>query len=193
MGPAEWETFYVIVGSSAAALTGLQFVVVALSADVTVGHGSDVEVFATPTIVHFCAVLLIAASIAVPRQTPRTLAVCLAAIGIFGLVYVVAVTMRVGRSTGYMPVLEDWIFHSILPIAAYTIILTSGIGASSHEGGALYFIAAAAVLLLLVGIHNAWDAAVYISQAKRRRIEDAEASAVPSSGTAGGVEDAEEP
>ena len=29
----EWESFYVIVGSSAAALTGLQFVVVALSAD----------------------------------------------------------------------------------------------------------------------------------------------------------------
>ena len=30
---AEWESFYVIIGSSAAALTGLQFVVVALSAD----------------------------------------------------------------------------------------------------------------------------------------------------------------
>lgn len=29
----EWETFYVIVGSSAAALTGLMFVVIALSAE----------------------------------------------------------------------------------------------------------------------------------------------------------------
>ncbi len=28
-----WETFYVIVGSSAAALTGLQFVVIALIAE----------------------------------------------------------------------------------------------------------------------------------------------------------------
>ena len=29
-----WESFYVIVGSSGAALTGLQFVVIALLADV---------------------------------------------------------------------------------------------------------------------------------------------------------------
>jgi len=193
MVPAEWETFYVIVGSSAAALTGLQFVVVALSAEVTVGAGSDVEVFATPTIVHFCAVLLIAASISVPRQTPGTLATCLAAIGILGLIYIVAITARVGRATGYLPVLEDWIWHSILPIVAYTSVLVAGIAASWHEVGALYFVAVSAVLLLLIGIHNAWDAAVYISQAKRRRIEAAESSTVASGGTAGGIENAEEP
>ena len=29
----EWETFYVIIGSSAAALTGLMFVVIALNAE----------------------------------------------------------------------------------------------------------------------------------------------------------------
>ena len=76
---AEWESFYVIVGSSAAALTGLQFVVIALSADTgTEGLSTGSAVFATPTVVHFCAVLLIASILCVPRQTPFSLAACLA-------------------------------------------------------------------------------------------------------------------
>ena len=70
---AEWETFYVIIGSSAAALTGLQFVVIALSAEQKVLNSTGPEAFATPTIVHFCSVLIIAAILSVPRQTPATL------------------------------------------------------------------------------------------------------------------------
>jgi hypothetical protein len=37
---AEWESFYVIVGSSSAALTGLQFVVIALVADLIGIHNA---------------------------------------------------------------------------------------------------------------------------------------------------------
>src|SRR6266568_8592252 len=47
-----WESFYVIVGSSAAALTGLQFVVMALvSSTQRRTGGSEVSTFGTPTIV----------------------------------------------------------------------------------------------------------------------------------------------
>ena len=53
-----WANFYVIVGSSGAALTGLQFVVIALIAETTRRSNPDtIGVFGTPTIVHFCAVL----------------------------------------------------------------------------------------------------------------------------------------
>jgi hypothetical protein len=51
---AGWENFYVIVGSAAGALIGLQFVVVRLVADspaLRVAEG--VAAFATPAIVHF--------------------------------------------------------------------------------------------------------------------------------------------
>ena len=166
--PAEWETFYVIIGSSAAALTGLQFVVVALSADAErIGGGPETEVFGTPTIVHFCAVLLIAAFLSVPRQTAGSLALCLAAEGLGGLIYAVIVKIRLGREMRYVPVLEDRIFHIVLPFAAYATLFVSGIATNWHEVGALYFVAAAALVLMLVGIHNAWDAALYIAMAKR--------------------------
>src|SRR5882724_2558635 len=57
---AEWENFYVIVGSSAAALTGLMFVVIALIADSAPAAATprSIAAYTTPTIVHFCAALL---------------------------------------------------------------------------------------------------------------------------------------
>ena len=65
---AGWENFYVIVGSSAGALIGLQFVVITLIAEIPVVR--DVErassAFATPTIVHFGSVLLLSAVISAP-------------------------------------------------------------------------------------------------------------------------------
>jgi len=65
-----WESFYVIIGSSAAALTGLQFVVIALVTETRQRTSTNtVDAFATPTIVHFCAVLLVAAVLSAPWPT----------------------------------------------------------------------------------------------------------------------------
>jgi len=66
---AAWESFYVIVGSSAAALTGLQFVVMVLGAEISaVGTVHTTRAFGTPTVVHFCAVLLNAAILSASRH-----------------------------------------------------------------------------------------------------------------------------
>ena len=62
-----WESFYVIVGSSGAALTGLQFVVIALTTESARPSTSrELATFATPTVIHFCAVLLLAAILSAP-------------------------------------------------------------------------------------------------------------------------------
>ena len=64
---ASWESFYVIVGSSAGALTGLQFVVIALITDLRQRPSSEtLDAFGTPTIVHFCVALLISATLCAP-------------------------------------------------------------------------------------------------------------------------------
>jgi len=59
-----WQNFYLVVGSSAGALIGLQFVVIALIADTPLGRNEEQagQAFATPTVVHFGAVLLLSAS-----------------------------------------------------------------------------------------------------------------------------------
>lgn len=157
----EWEGFYVIVGSSAAALTGLMFVVIALVAERRKIAAESLESFATPTVVHFCATLLIAAFLTTPRQTASSLSGCLLVAGAVGLVYSLRVAWRAGRQTAYVPVLEDWIWHAALPLLAYLSLLTTALVMRRAPEGSLYGVGACALLLLFIGIHNAWDAAVW--------------------------------
>src|SRR3982751_697797 len=107
---AAWESFYVIVGSSAGALTGLQFVVMALVAEGQ-RRGSDqgINAFGTPHVVHFCAALLVSAVLSAPWHGLGGPALVLAACGIAGIAYIGAVVRRARRQTGYQPVLEDWV------------------------------------------------------------------------------------
>ena len=63
--------------------------------------------------------------------------------------------------TAYSPEFEDQLFHLVLPLVAYAALVISSLMALSRTRGALFGVAAAALLLLLVGIHNAWDAATY--------------------------------
>ena len=170
---AEWETFYVIIGSSAAALTGLQFVVIALGAEARVlGGEPEMKAFGTPTIVHFCAVLLVAAILSTPGQSPVSLSLCLGACGLAGVVYACRVVVHARRQQGYAPVLSDWVWHAGLPLAAYAFLLAAGVAARWRPAPALYVVAAAALLLLFIGIHNAWDAALWMA-VKRKEQSDA--------------------
>ena len=69
-----WENFYIIIGSSAAALTGLMFVVITLTAETRASYEDGaINAFATPTVSHFCFVLLIAAIVSVPHHTVGSL------------------------------------------------------------------------------------------------------------------------
>ena len=63
--------------------------------------------------------------------------------------------------TAYRPEFEDWLFHAVLPLAAYATLAVSGYEIRSRLHEALFAIAAAALVLLFSGIHNAWDAVTY--------------------------------
>ena len=159
----DWNSFYVIVGSSAGALIGLQFVVIALIAE-TPDARADAQAgaaFSTPSVVHFAVVLLLSAIISAPWHTIGAVGVVWGLMGISGIVYALIVARRMRLQTAYRPVFEDWLFHALLPLAAYAILAVSAYVAQSHGRSALFLVAAATLLLLFVGIHNAWDAVTY--------------------------------
>jgi hypothetical protein len=158
-----WENFYVIVGSSAGALIGLQFVVIMLLAAKPIA-GSDAQAggaFATPSVVHFGVVLLLSAILNAPWNGINTVAVLWGLVGLCGAVYSVVVARRMRVQKAYQPVFEDWLFHVLLPFAAYTILAISAYVAHSQARPALFLVGAATLLLLFIGIHNAWDAVTY--------------------------------
>jgi hypothetical protein len=172
---AGWETFYVIIGSSSAALIGLQFVVIALSADrqaIAPTDESTVRAFASPTIIHFSVVLLLSAFMTIPRQTVFSLHICVVSAALFGLIQVVRAFLVMRKQQGYTPVTEDWVWHIALPLAAYFHLILSGFALAHAAASALYAIAATSIGLLFIGIHNAWDSAVYIAIERRSAEKD---------------------
>jgi hypothetical protein len=167
---AGWQNFYVIVGSSAGALIGLQFVVLSLIASRPSGGGSAAagQAFATPTIVHFSTVLVLSAILTAPWDRIETASVLWGIVGLGGVVYVVVTTRRMRAQSAYKPEFEDWLFHVLLPFAAYATLTGSAYASRSHLHEALFGVGGAVLLLLFVGIHNAWDAVTYHVFAKRQ-------------------------
>ena len=169
-----WANFYVIVGSSAGALIGLQFVVLTLISDMPMAPNQDQagHAFATPTIVHFGAVLLLSGILSAPWREVGTAAAAWGLLGGIGVVYEIIVARRMRVQPIYRPVLEDWLFHALLPLAAYATLAVSAYLAFLHAHEALFATGAAALLLLFCGIHNAWDGVTYhVFTGKHKRRE----------------------
>jgi uncharacterized membrane protein HdeD (DUF308 family) len=166
-----WQNFYVISGSSAGALTGLQFVVMALLAESRTGGMPEIRAFGSPTVVHFCAALLISGIMSAPWPTLPGVEIALAACGAAGVIYAVTVIKHTKQQSGYKPDREDWFWYAALPLFAYAVLLTAAILPESYRTTALFLIAAITLVLIFDGIHNAWDAVTYhvAARAQRRR------------------------
>ncbi len=159
-----WENFYVIVGSSAGALIGLQFVVLTLIAGRPIARAEAQAgaAFTTPSVVHFGVVLLLSAVLSAPWQGIGTVAVLWGLVGLNGIAYTVVVAKRMRSQTAYKPVFEDWLFHVLLPLAAYLVLAVAALAARFNARTALFMVGAAALLLLFIGIHNAWDTVTHL-------------------------------
>lgn len=163
---AEWGTYWEVVGSAAGALTGLQFIMVALLADVPLLHENEsdaADAFATPTIVHFVSALVLSALGAAPWHTLRWLALLWGVTGVAGLGYTGVVIRRMVTQEVYRPVGEDWLFHAVLPVAVYVAVTAAAV---VRDG--VILVAVAAVMLLLIGVHNAWDNVTFLMMRKRQ-------------------------
>jgi hypothetical protein len=160
---ASWQNFYVIVGSAAAALTGLMFVVITLIAGTRLRRSTEaVGAFGTPTVVHFCVALLIAAILSAPWQALWNASLLLGLCGLGGVTYIVIVIRRARRQNDYQPVLEDWLWHSIFPFISYTALIVAAIVLPGNPVPALFGVGAVTILLLFTGIHNAWDTVIFV-------------------------------
>ncbi len=159
---AEWDSFYVIIGSAAGALIGLQFVVMTLLAEKPPVRAAETgAAFATPTIVHFSVVFFLSALLRAPWGGIGAVAAVCGLIGLAGVGYISVTAWRMRAQSTYKPDFEDWLFHALLPLAAYAICASSALTIFSHTRAAMFAVGGAALLLLFCGIHNAWDAVAY--------------------------------
>jgi hypothetical protein len=158
-----WDNFYVIVGSSGAALIGLQFVVITLiTGSRQRPTPATLSAFGTPTVVHLAGALVISAIMSVPGPSVFGVSVALGAFGLLGLGYCAQVIRHTRRQTAYRPVFEDYLWHMVLPSCAYTAVAVSAAVMHANPRAVSFVIAGSALALLLISIHNAWDTVTYI-------------------------------
>jgi len=163
---SSWQNFYMLIGTAAATLTGLMFVVTTLLAGLdrheeTLNAG--ISAFNTPTVVHFCAVLLIAGILSAPWQTYSSVGILLSLLGLGLALYLVIVMRRMQRIPHYRTDLSDRLWYVIFPLVAYVFLIVAAVELMINPALALYITSAAMVLLLFLGIRNAWDLVTYFA------------------------------
>ena len=155
-----------MMGSSAAALTGLMFVVITLVTDAIRNRPrpeDGLSTFSTPTVYHFCAALLVSGILLAPWHSLWVPGTAIALLGAVGTVYIGRIALRTWGLTSYRAELDDWIWYSVLPCIAYLAILGSGL-LLAHAPRIVFFgLAAATFLLVFIGIRNAWDVVTYLA------------------------------
>ena len=171
---AAWSNFYVIAGSSAAALTGLMFVVITLVRGeeyATRSRHDGIDTFSTPTVMHFCAALLVSAVLCAPWPSLVYVSVIVVLVGCYGVVYIVRVAFRARGLKEYTADIEDWIWYSILPFVAYGTLAVGASALQRASKGALFAVAGGVLLLIFIGIRNAWDVVTFLAAGGGKKSE----------------------
>ena len=129
--------------------------------------------YITPTVVHFGTVLGLSCFVSVPHQNVIGLSLGFGATATGLLIYTGAIASSMRRfAHQYVPVLEDWIWHVILPAGAYCALLAMAFFLWHEPRESMYGIASALILLLFVGIHNSWDVAVSVTARSKKDEEE---------------------
>lgn len=168
-----WSNFYVITGSSSAALTGLMFVVISLVNNNRAEMKREgVGTFSTPTVVHLGAAFLISALASAPWPAAVNAAVIFGLVSLGGMAYAARIMSRIGlMRASYEPDVDDWVWYAILPLASYAAVGVTALLLATATATALFILAAAVLLLIFIGIHNAWDVVTFITIVQRDRDE----------------------
>ena len=162
---ADWENFYLIVGPSAAALIGLMFVVVTLTA----GRDRDQtergkHLYTSPIVWHLGVVVVLSGAAVAPTIHPKLFGLFSAGLALIGIAAGVRSAVGIHRAqyTGPDSMFDMW-WYGIIPALAYVGLATASIAMLAGASWSESAIAAALMALLLVSIHAEWDLVTFLA------------------------------
>lgn len=162
-----WAPFFTTTGSSAAALTGLMFVVITLVRGVErAGSDDGIGGFSTPTVIHFTLALLVSAVLCAPWPSATVPGIIVGLVGIGGIAAVARATWRTQRLQNYVADIEDFLWYTIAPLAAYGVMLAGAVRFVLPAKDAPFEIAGSVLFLIFIGIRNAWDVVTFLATGK---------------------------
>ena len=160
-----WSEYFFMIGSSAAALIGLMFVVATLTAGRDRGElERGKKLYTTPIVWHLGAVLVLSGLVLAPSATNKVLGIGALVIAVAGATYsgrIAVGILHAKLATGFTR--YDAIWYGIAPAFAYFLIGISGAGLLAGAHFAPSATAAGSMSLLLVSIHNEWDLVTFLA------------------------------
>jgi hypothetical protein len=159
---AGWEDFYLLIGSAAAALIGLLFVVSTLTA----GRARSLvlrgnRLYLSPIVWHFGAILVLSGGAMAPVITPAAFAAATGFLSIIGLVTGLRIALAIRRASPGEAF--DLCWYGLAPAALYLLLAATAFGLAAARLWAVSAAAALLMALLLVCIHNAWDLVTWLA------------------------------
>ena len=160
-----WHDYFFMIGSSAAALIGLMFVVVTLTAGrdrQEVEHGK--QLYTSPIVWHLAAVLVMSGAAIVPGIGARLFAIicgCMALLGLgIGLRSAIGITRRPGvaDAAGF-----DMFWYGLAPAIVYAGLAVAAWAIGAGRSWGVPALAADLMALLLVSIHAEWDLVTFLA------------------------------
>ncbi len=165
-----WDNYFYMMGSAAAALMGLLFVVATLTAGFERSQAQrGASLYLTPTVLHFALVLSTAAVALAPR-TPIW-----ATAGLFGLGALVGLAnalracigIRSMRTGAQAPHWSDFWCYGAAPVVLYLGLAGAAAALWAGLEWAVHATAALLLALLLCGIRNAWDLITWMAPRRK--------------------------
>jgi hypothetical protein len=161
---AEWHEFYGLLGTAAAALLSLLFVVASIGANaMTADTAGGTRTFMSPVAFHYANVLFLGLVALIPSQTWESFGLTLGIAALGSLGYSIVIVVRVLRDSRADMV--DNFAYGAIPVVCYSVGVVSSVLILKESEAGLNVLAGAALLLLVVNIRNAWD--LMLSMARR--------------------------
>jgi hypothetical protein len=160
-----WGEYFFMIGSSAAALIGLMFVVVTLTA------GRDRQqtergkhLYTSPIVWHLAVVLLLSGAAIAPTIDPRLFGTVSAGLALLGIAMGIRSAVGIHRAqlSGPDSMFDMW-WYGIIPAVVYVGLGAASIAVLCGSIWSASAIAAALMALLLVSIHAEWDLVTFLA------------------------------
>jgi hypothetical protein len=151
-----WHEFYELLGTAAAALLSLLFVVASIGANaLTAESAGATRTFMSPVAFHYANVLFLGLVALIPTQTWESFGLTLGVAAAGSLGYSIVILVRVLRDS--RADMADNLAYGAVPAVCYTAGLIASVLILKQSAAGLEVLAGAALLLLVVNIRNAWD------------------------------------
>ncbi len=156
-----WSDFFLMVGSSGAALIGLMFVVISLTAGRD--NQAGIDLYTSPIVAHFGACFVISAAAMAHGIALWGFGVVVAAAGGLGILVAARVLVRMRSPDIPVPHWSDPWCYGVAPLVLYVALVVAGWLLAGDAAWAIGLTGALVILLLLVAIRNAWDLLTFLA------------------------------